>query len=123
MQHVPPSPRSRLRVKRRPSAALVVSIAVHVAAGGLLYYVLQRPYPLSRLFREEHVDQAPVERIGFIALPRGTESTPGKRGGDGRALRPSAPQPALVAPATVPTAVPQAPGAAKPAPDEGGLGP
>ena len=108
-------------MNRRPSAAFLFSLVAHLAVGAALLYVLQLPYPLSRLYEDERVAQAPVERIGFITLPQGATETPGRRGGDGRPLRPTPPR-ELTAPSSVPSTLPPAP-AARPVEEEGGTGP
>jgi hypothetical protein len=112
-----------MKLTRRPSSSVLVSVAVHAVVGAALVRVLTMPLPLSEYFAREHVTSLPVERISFVTLPKGTSAvtTPGRSGGDGRPERPNArPAPPLVAPPATPPTLPA------PAPiteDSGGSGP
>jgi len=108
----------------RSASAFVVSIILHVVIGGALLRVVMMPNAFALLLGERWLP-APVQRIGFVALPRLHEQPreAARAGGDNRPDRgkPSAtPAPALVAPVAAPTAVPPAP--SKPAAAEGGSG-
>jgi hypothetical protein len=105
--------------------AFAVSVILHVVIGAVLLRVLTMPGPLNSLF-SRWGQPAPVERIGFLALPRsGAPNQPAKAGGDNRpdVGKPSAePAPVVTAPVTTPTAVPSAPATAAPPKSEGGTG-
>lgn len=109
----------------RSASAFVVSIILHVVIGGALLRVVMMPNAFALLLGERWLP-APVERIGFVALPhlREQPSEAPRAGGDNRPDRgkPSAqPLPALVAPVATPDFV--APAPAKPAAAaEGGSG-
>lgn len=109
---------------RRPSAALAVSIALHIVLGAGILALLIMPHAYSDWL---HLGgQKPVvERIGFVAMPNQTaaEPNPGKAGGDNRPLSKTKPK-ELVAPKAVPSALPAAPAnpGAQPAQPEGGAG-
>jgi hypothetical protein len=109
----------------RSASAFVVSIILHVVIGGALLRIVMIPNAFAMLLGQSWLP-APVERIGFIALPhlpRQPSEAP-RAGGDNRPDRgkPSAtPMPTLVAPAVTPNAVPTV--SAKPAATaEGGSG-
>jgi hypothetical protein len=103
-------------VKRRIHGSWLVSIALHAVIGVGLWRVLELPSPLSRFFGDEEIVRSlPVERIGFVQLPQGEVTQPGKSGGDARPVRPDLrPQPPLVAPVEVPTTITPPPPAAVP---------
>jgi hypothetical protein len=111
-------------VKRRIDGSVAASIAIHVAVGAFLLWVLSIPYPLREILERTRPRVSP-ERISFIAIPNLGETTPGRSGGDGLPERPTAqPTPArpLVAPSTTPSVVPAPP--TEPAPEDiGGSGP
>ena len=104
--------------QRQTTTSLAISIALHLVLGAALVRVVLMPLPPSDLFEREKGSQPPVERIGFIALPKaGPVTTAGKSGGDGRPVS-SRPVPPLRAPTAVPNDVPAAP-ATPPAPAGG----
>lgn len=108
----------------RGTSAFAVSVILHVVIGAALLRVLTIPNALNSLF-SSWGQPAPVERIGFLALPRTSASSAAPRaGGDNRPDRgkPVAePTPIITAPTTTPDAVPAAPAAAAVKP-EGGAG-
>jgi hypothetical protein len=108
----------------RATSAFAVSVILHVVIGAALLHVLTIPNALNSLF-STWGQPAPVERIGFLALPRSTAPSEAPRaGGDNRPDRGrpvSEPAPVLTAPVTTPFAVPTAPAAAAAKP-EGGTG-
>jgi hypothetical protein len=114
-------------IPRQPRGirAFTVSIILHVVIGVVLLRSLEIPSVLTELFSNRG-QPVVVERIGFIALPRG-DGGPARAmrsGGDGRPDRgktTEAPAPEVVAPVAVPAAVPSAP-AAPAAKPEGGAG-
>jgi hypothetical protein len=109
-----------LKAQRQAPTSLALSIALHVVIGAVLLRVLTIPLPLDDLFDRDHGSTPPVERVGFVALPKaGPVTTPGRSGGDGRPVstQRAAPPPPLRAPSTIPDALP-APSAA-PAPPAG----
>lgn len=109
----------------RGTSAFAVSVILHVVIGVVLLRVLTIPNALNSLF-SSWGQPAPVERIGFLALPRSSEPAVAARaGGDNRPDRgqPLAePAPVVTAPAVIPDAVPSAPAAAAVAKPEGGTG-
>lgn len=108
---------------RRIDPSVLVSVALHVVLGVLIVRVLTFGSPLGDLFRRDKTVSLPVERISFLALPRGSGApTSGRSGGDGRPERAPEPLPPLVAPVTVPTSIPE-PAEAAPRYPEQGSGP
>jgi hypothetical protein len=111
-------------VIRRVDGSIAVSIAIHIAFGAFLLWVLSIPYPLRQLLERTRPRVAP-ERISFISIPNRGETTPGRSGGDGLPERPTSrpvpPRP-LVAPSATPSTIPTPPAEA-PREDVGGSGP
>jgi hypothetical protein len=112
-----------MRRWRRPSAALALSLVLHVVLGAGLIALLIMPHTAANWLRLNRGEPPVVERIGFIAMPKtGSEMNPGKAGGDNRPVSKTKPK-ELVAPQAVPNALPTAPAspttAAQP---EGGAG-
>ena len=105
----------------RQTSSFLVSLALHLVLGVVLVRTLTFG-PLDRLFDDDPTS-APVERIGFVALPQEGPPQSGISGGDNRPERPKPETPALVAPAAVPTGVPEAPAAPVVDREEGGSGP
>lgn len=110
----------------RGTSAFAVSVILHLVIGTALLRVLTTPNALNSLF-SNWGRPAPVERIGFLALPResgGARQV--KAGGDNRPdrNRPSveAPAPVLVSPVETPSALPAAPAAPAAPANEGGTG-
>jgi hypothetical protein len=111
-------------VKRRFDGTWLLSVALHVVIFVGLWRVLELPSPLSRFFRDAEMERSlPVERIGFVQLPKGEVTQPGKAGGNDRPVRPDArPRPPLLAPTEVPTTIAPPPVAA-PTEEPSGSGP
>src|SRR5579863_4696327 len=112
-----------MRRWRRPSAALALSIVLHIVLGAGIIGLLIMPHAYYDWLHLKHGEPPVVERIGFVAMPQtGAETNPGKAGGDNRTLSKTKPK-ALVSPQAVPSALPAAPAtpstAAQP---EGGAG-
>lgn len=105
---------------RRPTAPVLVSLALHVVLGAALLKVLLVPGRL-RWGLDEPMPKP--ERVGLVALPQQGAFDPGKDGGDDRPLTktPARPRPALVAPPVVPSTVP-APSTAPATEPAGGSG-
>ena len=98
-------------MKRRFSPAVLVSLAAHVVVGSVIVQSLLVPTHFSWLFSREKSAAVPVERIGFLSIPRGTgPAVAGRRGGDGSPAT-AAPAPRLVAPTVVPDRILPAPAA------------
>src|SRR5215472_3459326 len=98
-----------MRRWRRPSAALAISLLLHVVLGAGLIALLIMPHTAVNWLHLDRGEPPVVERIGFVAMPRnGTETTPGKAGGDNRPVSKTKPK-ELVAPQAVPNALPAAP--------------
>jgi hypothetical protein len=111
-----------MRRWRKPSAALAISIALHIVLGSGLIALLIMPHAYSDWLHLRKGQEPVVERIGFVAMPEpGPVETPGKAGGDNRPLTNTKPK-QLVAPEAVPSALPAAPAAKSSAPAEGGAG-
>ncbi|HEX5436021.1 MAG TPA: hypothetical protein VFW98_02595 [Gemmatimonadaceae bacterium] len=98
-------------MKRRPSGSFLVSIALHLALGAALLYIISLPLPISKLFSDWTTPaQPPAEHVGYIALPHTGPPTPGRSGGDNRPVRPHVrAAPRMVAPRTAPTQLPPIP--------------
>lgn len=107
--------------RKRPSAALLASIAVNAFVIGAFFEALTRGYAWTDRIRRH---TAPVqERIAYVQAPRAQgPSVAGRSGGDGRPLSatPTRSRP-LIAPRTVPSVLP--PVARGSASDAGGTGP
>jgi hypothetical protein len=113
-----------MRRWRRSSAALAVSLVLHVVLGAGLIALLIMPHAASTWLKINHGAEPVVERIGFVAMPKnGAVTNPGKAGGDNRPLSKTKPK-ELVAPKAVPNALPTAPVNPTPTPaqPEGGAG-
>src|SRR5581483_280949 len=115
-----------MRRWRRPSAALAISLVLHVVLGAGLIALLIMPHAASTWLHYPKDREPVVERIGFLAMPKtrtSTENNPGKAGGDNRPLSKTKPK-ELVAPQAVPNTLPSAPTNAMPTPSEpeGGAG-
>ncbi|HWZ58087.1 MAG TPA: hypothetical protein VNW46_03840 [Gemmatimonadaceae bacterium] len=113
------------RTPRRASGALVFSVVLHVLIGAGILELLLAPHPHSNWLTQTHRPAPPVERIGFLALPKpSTEENAGKNGGNDRPVTPKTKRPApLVAPSSVPTGLPAAPVKPQAPTDGGGTGP
>lgn len=110
-------------MKRRIDGSVAVSIAIHVAVGAALLWVLSVPYPLQELLQRARPRVDP-ERISFVSIPNRGETTPGQEGGNALPERPNAaptPSQPLVAPSATPSTIDAPP----PGPTEpvGGTGP
>ena len=106
-------------MKRRFSPAVLVSLGAHVVVGAVIVQSLHVPSRFSWPFTREKAAAVPVERIGFLSIPRGTApAVTGRRGGDGSPAT-AVPAPALVAPTVTPDRIPPAPAAAAAAPVTG----
>ena len=68
--------------RRRPDAALFVSIALHIVLGAALLWVLGLPAPVEQWLKahESEADRMPVERISFVQLPNKGPANPGRAG-------------------------------------------
>lgn len=109
---------------RRPSAALALSLVLHVVLGAGLIALLIMPHTAANWLHLTRGEPPVVERIGFVAMPKtGPQMNPGKAGGDNRPVSKTKPK-ELVAPQAVPNALPTAPENATPTPaqPEGGAG-
>lgn len=110
----------------RGVSSFAVSVILHVVIGAALLRVITTPNALNSLF-SQWGQRAPVERIGFLQLPRSAAvAKKAKDGGDNRPdqNKPSTepPAPTLVSPAVTPSAVPAAPVAPAAPSTEGGSG-
>lgn len=91
----------------RGTSAFIASIILHVVIGGALLRVLTIPNALNSLF-SKWGRPAPVERIGFLQLPRSSGPERSfKAGGDNRPDN-GKPTPKNAAPVTAPAATPSA---------------
>jgi hypothetical protein len=116
-------PGERRDEPRRP-LSVVLSAVIHVVVFAAIVRLLMLPGHWSD-FLNGQAEPIPVERIGFLALPRGDKATPPRSGGDNRRETEVAPAPREV-PLQSPTATPSALPSAPPPPavrDEGGSGP
>lgn len=111
-------------MKRRIDGSVAASIAIHIAVGVFLLWVLSIPYPFREFLQRTRL-RVPPEQISFIAIPNRGDTTSGRSGGDGLPERPDAPPtPArpLVAPSSTPSSIPAPPDAPR-REDIGGSGP
>lgn len=106
-------------VARRPTGSLLASIGLHLVVGVLLVRFLVSPNMFSVIFGKPNSAPIPVERIGFLVLPK-AKGAPviGKSGGDNRAVTKVAPI-KLVAPTTIPTTIPPVTPSQKPTGEQG----
>jgi hypothetical protein len=111
-----------MRRWRRPSAALALSLVLHVILGAGLIALLLIPHTALNWLHLNRGEPPVVERIGFVAMPKeGEQTNPGKAGGDNRPLSKTKPK-ELVAPVAVPNALPAAPATPSAPQPEGGAG-
>ena len=117
-------------VEERTRGSLALSAAIHVAFGALLIWVLSIPAPLRQWLTPTRIESSHGERLSYVAVPSGAKTTTQRPGGRAHPVRGAevAAPPQLVAPVTVPSAVPVfKPGSpvAEPAPvmSLGGAGP
>src|SRR4051812_34165102 len=86
---------------RRSSSYLIASIGLHVVAGVLLLRFLISPNALLLILGGNKSAPVPVERIGFLRLPKATaKPVVGRSGGDNRPVTKTPPV-KLVAPTEV----------------------
>lgn len=104
---------------RRPTGFLLASIGLHLVLGVLLVRFLIAPNAFMLIFGKGESVSIPVERIGFLVLPK-SKGAPvvGQSGGDNRAVTKTAPT-RLVAPTTIPTTLPPIAPTQKATGDEG----
>lgn len=119
----PRTPEQQIASKRA-SRPLALSIAVHVVVAIALVRFLISPSAFTMIFGRAPSPPVPVERIGFLRLPKtGGPAVEGRSGGDNNPLS-TTPAQRPVAPTGVPTTIPQAPSTpARAAETEGGSGP
>lgn len=112
------------RDSARSPGSVVVSVALHVVLVLLLVQLTVVPVDWIGLLMR--VEPPPVERIGFLQLPKG-ETPPGapRRGGNNRSLtvRPPAPYLVPIPPVEVPSTLPAIPRRQIEASPDGGTGP
>lgn len=108
-----PRPGDRLRQWRKPGPSALLSLAVHVALGIMVWNAVQMPAVFDRLLQVDRTARPVRERVEFVQVappmaPLTSRPTPSRRA-TGRAA-PAVAQPPeavpLVAPATVPTELP-----------------
>ena len=91
---------------RRPPAYLLISIGLHLVLVAVLLRFVITPNAFLTVFGGRESPPVPVERIGFLVLPKATGAPViGKSGGDNRPPTKAAPL-KLVAPTAVPNALP-----------------
>ena len=106
-------------MKQRFSPAVLVSLALHVVVGTVIVQSLLVPTRFTSLFTRERRAPVPVERIGFVSIPRGTgPAVAGRRGGDGSPVT-AVPAPALIARSVTPDRIPTTPASSAAAPVTG----
>lgn len=99
--------------ERRIDGSLLVSIAFHIVVGAALILILSIPNPIKQWLTMQHGEPPKVERITYIATPSAGRAT-ARSGGDNVPARGKTRSRPLVAPTTVPTAVPPAPVSTEP---------
>lgn len=109
--------------KARRTRPLAVSIVVHVLLAALFVRFLVSPAAFTMIFGRANSPEVPAERIGFLQLPKSSgPAVQGKSGGDNRPVSKTAPK-KLIAPTSIPTAIPSVPVVTAPQEPEGGSGP
>lgn len=99
-----PAPR-----KRAPSRPFVASVVFHVLLVAGLVRFLVSPAAFTMIFGHHRSAEIPVERIGFLRLPKANGApVAGKSGGDNRPVTKVSPR-KLIAPTTIPTSIPDVP--------------
>lgn len=100
-------------------------MVLHVVLGAALLRVLLEPHPFTNWLKAEHGSAPPVERIGFLALPKpGAQNVVGKNGGNDKPVTKTPPPKPMVAPVVVPNTISAAPTTpSEPAPSDAGTGP
>jgi len=99
--------------ERRIDGSLLVSIALHIVVGVALVLVLSIPNPIQQWLTNQHSAQPKVEHITYVATPSAGSAAP-RSGGDNVPVRGKRRARPLVAPTTIPTAVPPAPATTEP---------
>jgi len=92
--------------------SFAASVAVHVAVGALLVWLLSIPYPLRQLLSRHRADVTREEHLSYVEVrPSGGGAIPAPRqGGDGRPIdHKHAPPKPLVAPTEIPKEIPAPP--------------
>jgi hypothetical protein len=109
---------------KRSTGYLFASVGAHVLAAALLIRFLVSPNIIQLILGGGKSEPVPVERIGFLRLPKTTEKpVVGKSGGNNRPVTKTPPV-KLVAPTTVPTGLPPITAPAATTPEvEAGSGP
>jgi len=100
------------RWRRRPDSSTLVSIAIHVVLGVVVWQAVQVPAVFERFLRASRDATPPAERVRFVAVEPAPAAA--RAAGERRPTLPvpnaPAPEvPELVAPTTVPTALPPVP--------------
>jgi hypothetical protein len=106
---------------KRSTGYLFASVGAHVLAAALLIRFLVSPNIIQLILGGGKSEPVPVERIGFLRLPKATDKpVVGKSGGDNRAVT-NKPPVRLVAPTVVPSTLPPvaAPSASEPQVESG----
>jgi hypothetical protein len=102
---------------------LFVSVGLHVLAGIVLLRFLISPNIMMMIFGKGKSAPVPVERIGFLRLPKVTaKPVIGRSGGNNRAVTKTPPV-KIVAPTEVPTGIPPVAPAPQNTEPEAGSGP
>ncbi len=99
--------------ERRVDGAFLVSLALHIVVGAALVLILSIPNPIRQWLTMHRAEPPKVEHITYLAPPT-TASTKGQSGGDNVPVRGKVRSRPLVAPTTIPTAVPPPPVSAEP---------
>src|SRR5689334_2496251 len=108
---------------RRPSTPVLISIALHLVVGTFFVQALvSRQSWLDVFGSSDAKPDGPVERIGFLTLPKPGAGAPeaGRSGGNGRPASAIPEAPPIVAPRAIPTAQPASSSSMPPRPDEDG---
>ncbi|HET7586410.1 MAG TPA: hypothetical protein VFK13_15970 [Gemmatimonadaceae bacterium] len=95
--------------KRRIDGSLLVSLAVHVVLGALLYFLISIPLPDLAFWHTPVRHEPPQERVQYVRVPAGGGGAPAARAPRTVPTRPRAVP--LVAPTEVPSEIPPPPAA------------
>ena len=99
--------------ERRIDGSLLVSIALHIVVGAALVLVLSIPNPIRQWLTDRHGEQPRSSTSRTSQTPSAGSAT-ARSGGDNVPVRGKSALRPLVAPTTIPTAVPPAPVSTEP---------
>jgi hypothetical protein len=99
--------------ERRVDGSLLVSLALHIVVGAALVLVLSIPNPIRQWLTMRRGEPPKAESITYVAAPSAAAAK-AQSGGDNIPVRGKHRARPLVAPTTIPTAIPPAPASDEP---------